>query len=330
MASRSSPAEPARRRARVAAAAALTTALLLALAFAGCSSTPSRSVSSPSRPGAAWASGDEIIAAGVRIHTGTRVITWRDPGGYNGYAGMPAQSPRRAPLGAAEAKRVREHGWTLPALQKTIDQFVLHYDAAGLSRTCYQVLNQRHLNVHFLLDLDGTIYQTVDLEVRAWHATIANDRSIGIEIANIGAYAPGATKPLDEWYRRRADGGTDLTIPARFRETGIRTPDFHPRPARPAPIRGELQGKALVQYDFTPEQYAALIKLTAALARTFPRLALDYPHTPDGKVIPRQLSARDYARFRGILGHYHIQSDKIDPGPAFQWEAFIGAVRHAR
>jgi N-acetyl-anhydromuramyl-L-alanine amidase AmpD len=37
-----------------------------------------------------------------------------------------------------------------------------------------------------MLDLDGTIYQTLDLKERASHATIANSRSIGIEIANMG------------------------------------------------------------------------------------------------------------------------------------------------
>ena len=53
----------------------------------------------------------------------------------------------------------------------------------------------RGLSVHFMLDLDGTIYQTLDLKEGAWHATVANGRSIGIEIANIGAYPPdGASR----------------------------------------------------------------------------------------------------------------------------------------
>ena len=47
-----------------------------------------------------------------------------------------------------------------------------------------------------MLDLDGTIYQTLDLKERAWHATTSNSRSVGIEIANIGAYPPTAKTPL--------------------------------------------------------------------------------------------------------------------------------------
>ena len=38
-----------------------------------------------------------------------------------------------------------------------------------------------------------------------------------------------------------------------------------------------IQGEDLVQYDFTPEQYAALTKLTAALCKIFPKLKCRYP-----------------------------------------------------
>jgi len=62
--------------------------------------------------------------------------------------------------------------------------------------------------VHFMLDVDGTIYQTLDVKERAWQATKANDRSVGIEIANIGAYpANGNSTVLSEWYRKGPDGG---------------------------------------------------------------------------------------------------------------------------
>src|SRR6185503_14558055 len=89
----------------------------------------------------------------------------------------------------------------LERLREVVDQFVLHYDVAGTSGRCFQVLQDaRGLSVHFLLDVDGTIYQTLDLRDEAWHATKANPRSIGIEIANLGAYPPGKAKPLDDAY----------------------------------------------------------------------------------------------------------------------------------
>ena len=38
------------------------------------------------RPGKPLArKGDEIIVAGQLFHTGTRVVTWMDPGGYDAY-----------------------------------------------------------------------------------------------------------------------------------------------------------------------------------------------------------------------------------------------------
>src|SRR6185295_14591240 len=93
---------------------------------------------------------------------------------------------------------------------------------SGTSRQCFKVLHDnRDLSVHFMLDLDGTIYQTLDLKERAWHATTSNSRSIGIEIANIGAYPPGNETALERWYRT-ADRKTLITIPSDFEPSGIR------------------------------------------------------------------------------------------------------------
>ncbi|HVU22973.1 MAG TPA: N-acetylmuramoyl-L-alanine amidase [Opitutus sp.] len=290
------------------------------LLLAGCRTLPLAT-------GEAVKTGDEIIVAGRRFHTGTRVITWQDPGGYDGYAGLPPFAPRHGVLDAAGEARVSAHGWTVPELQRAVDQFVLHYDVCGVSKVCFKVLHERGLSVHFLLDVDGTVYQTIDLQERALHATIANSRSIGIEIANIGAYPPGAAKPLDEWYEHPGGGETVLRVPARIGDPGIATPHFTGGPARATPVRGRVQDETLVQYDFTPQQYAALTRLTAALCRIFPRIACDYPHTWTGRPIAHKLPDGDLANYHGILGHYHIQANKADPGPAFQWRRFIAGVR---
>ena len=294
--------------------AAVSAALL---ALAGCQGPVATSVKpvAPVTPVAktkpAASLGDEIIVAGQRFSTGTRVVTWLEPGGYNGYRPSAPTVPR---TGLAGAKLP-----DLAAVQRVVDQFVLHYDGCGLSRICFTTLQERKLSVHFLLDVDGMIYQTLDLRERALHATVANDRSIGIEIANLGAYPEKEKKLLDEWYQRDANGRTVLKIPARIRETGIRTPGFVARPVRPGLVRGSIQGQPLVQYDFTPEQYAALAKLTAALGRVFPKMKADYPHNRDGRLIPQALSPGKLGEFHGVLGHFHVQANKMDPGPAFQW-----------
>jgi len=298
-------------------------------------------------------SGDEIVVAGQLFHVGTKVVTWMDPGGYDAYrterrfapyeqsswaktqeAGVSYKDPARyglrfQKLSPEEIERVRGGGWDLALLQRTVDQFVLHYDVCGIAKQCFNILHDhRGLSVHFMLDLDGTIYQTLDLKERAYHATTSNHRSIGIEIANMGAYGPNDTKTLDTWYVRGPDGRPMIKIPEKLGDPLIRTPNFTARPRRDQPVRGTIQGQDLVQYDLTPEQYAALIKLTAALHRIFPKIKLDYPRGPDGKVLPHKLPDDELAKYEGVLGHYHIQTNKTDPGPALDWDKIIeGAKR---
>jgi N-acetyl-anhydromuramyl-L-alanine amidase AmpD len=178
-----------------------------------------------------------------------------------------------------------------------------------------------------MLDVDGTIYQTLDLKESAWQATVSNNRSVGVEIANIGAYGVNEKNPLGDWYKKDAGGKTTLTIPDAFGAAGIRTPNFIGHPARPDPIHGNIQGQDLVQYDFTPQQYKALIKLTAALCKIFPRLQCQFPTAADGGLIPHKLTAEQWHNYHGVLGHYHIQTDKVDPGPAFQWNYVIKGAR---
>jgi N-acetylmuramoyl-L-alanine amidase len=286
-------------------------------------------------------SGDEIIVAGRRFHTGTRVITWLEPRGYNAYLSPPLAGKSPGLVNGAATAGSQNHGVRrgletkerpgakpdLAALQAVVDQFILHYDGCGLSQVCFDILQRRGLSSHFLLDVDGTIYQTLDLRECAQHATTANNRSVGIEIANIGAHPPGESKPLDEWYRRDKTGKPVLMVPPLIHAPRVHTPDFTGRPARPAKVGGMVQGRELEQYDFTPEQYAALTKLTAALCRVLPRIRCDYPRDGAGRLIRRKLSDEELARYRGILGHFHIQENKVDPGPALQWDVLIDGAR---
>ncbi|MFN7021917.1 MAG: hypothetical protein ACK4WH_11400, partial [Phycisphaerales bacterium] len=88
-------------------------------------------------------------------------------------------------------------------------------------------------------------------------------------------------------------------------------------------ITGVIQGRELVMYDLTPQQYDSLIKLTAALCTIFPNLPCEYPQSSDGKLLTEKLPDDQLATFRGLIGHYHIQANKTDPGPALQWDRLI-------
>ncbi len=82
-----------------------------------------------------------------------------------------------------------------PALEP-ISTLVLHYTGMktadeALLRLCDPV---SQVSSHYVVDEDGTIYQLVEEEMRAWHAGVShwrgrdnlNDVSIGIEIVNPG------------------------------------------------------------------------------------------------------------------------------------------------
>jgi N-acetylmuramoyl-L-alanine amidase len=309
-------------------------AIIIGATVSGC-----RAPATPIDPGSRR--GEEIRAAGRLFSVGTRVVLWNDPGGYDAYSrrcrfdpsrAAPRDAPdrlarfgsQRGSLPADVALRVKEQGWSIEDLRRVVSQVVVHFDACGTSRRCFEVLHDiRGLSCHFLLDLDGTIYQTLDLKERAWHASQANERSIGIEIANVGAYADAG--PLARWFTRDANGSRMIVPPA---DRGELPADFVARPSRATPARGRVQGKDLIQYDFTEEQYVALGKLLAALCAIFPRIEPEAPRGDDGRILDRAFASDDELHaFHGIIGHWHVTTDKVDPGPAFDWERVITAAR---
>ena len=92
-------------------------------------------------------------------------------------------------------------------------------------------------------------------------------------------------------------------------------------------VSGSINGGLYEMHDLTPEQYDSLVKLTTALCRTFPRLEPKLPRDTQGNVNMDVMDDTSYDAFRGIVGHFHVQRNKIDPGPAFQWEPFLTRVR---
>lgn len=294
--------------------------------------------------------GDEIVVCGQMFHTTTPVVLWMDPGGYDAYrverrfvpleeAGWEASrkaglsSPvrfglRKYHVEPSVLKSVHERGWKLDELQDVVDQFVIHYDVCGTSRRCFQVLHdERGLSVQFMLDIDGTIYQTMDLKESAWHATKANSRSVGIEIANIGAYPVGGPNPFSKWYELGADGHMHNIVPGGLEKAGLKNPKASLRPSEDPPVVGVVQGRKLEQYDLTPEQYDSLIKLTATLSQVFPKIKLRAPRDGSGQVVNHALPAEVYNKYEGVLGHFHVQENKTDPGPAFQWDKVIDGAK---
>lgn len=209
---------------------------------------------------------EHLIVAGDRLTVPFPVVTWPEPGGMSFY-------DRR--------------GWTKrrDATGTGVNLFVLHWDGCTSAHQCFQVLLDRGLSVHLLLDGDGTVYQALDLaEARAWHAGNVNERSVGVEIQN----------------------------PVRLHRNKWQNP---PRPVVVEPgVHGARRQEHL---DFYEVQKRRVVELAEVLCERFgiPRAL---PTGRDGQV----LRALAPPGFRGVCGHYHVSREKPDPGltlwPALQ------------
>lgn len=193
------------------------------------------------------------------------------------------------------APRSQMHGGSeLGRLQQIIRQFVIHHDGLFSAHQCFHVLHdERGLSAHFIIDNDGTIYQTLDLMHGAYHASGVNACSIGVEICNRGVILPQE----EHLYR-----GT----PERGRQ------------------RVQIHGTEYLMWQFTEQQYRAMIALGQTLLRVFPNLPLVCPEDSRGGLIPTMISnVRDYS---GYLGHYHVTRNKWDPG-CFDFSRVVQSIQ---
>ena len=162
--------------------------------------------------------------------------------------------------------------------------FVCHWDVCLSSQSCYKVLENRGLSVHFLIDNDGTIYQTMDMNDVAYHAGSRtwNNKSIGVEISN--AYYP----KHQGWYKK------------------------HVGEERPLITDAVVHGEKLDPFTgFYPQQLDALKALMRAVnkATGIPLQApLDRSKSTNTTVSKKAASGR----FEGFISHYHLTNRKID------------------
>jgi len=290
-----------------------------------------------------------IVACGIKAEIGTPVVLWHQAGGYacpnkRGRPGCTRHDRKLndRPTRPHEAYRITDPAMAYEELQRTVHQFILHYDVCYCSHHCHQLMMQSDFKgSHFYLDLDGTIYQTCDLY---WKTNTApaddgkgNDRSVHVEIANLSREALAAESELygvgrDQY--RKTNGRWRLVLPAAYRET-IRTPGFKPAAARAFGDRGwfsrRINGQTVRMWDFTEEQYRALIRLCIGVNKLLPRVKLRVPYDEHAKRTPLS-RIKNFSTFAGVLGHAHVQGGsragvvkKFDPGSAFHW----GRLRRA-
>ena len=190
-----------------------------------------------------------------------KVVLWMEPGG----------------LKTAEGHYTNKIGKE----KRKITMFVNHWDVCLNSASCSKVLNKpgRSASVHLMVDNDGTIYQSCDLQNITWHAGGSrwNAASVGVEISN--AYY---TKYQD-WYVRNGFGERPLAY-------------------------GSVNGRSLGEHlDFYEIQKAATRAIWECMHNAF---AIPYQAPPvDGLYKPAQ-----DCDWTGFCHHYNLSSKKIDCG----------------
>ena len=299
-----------------------------------------------------------IVACEKSVDIGTPVVLWTDKQGYvcpnkRGRQDCTQHDPvlNDQPTLADSKYLIKDPDAAYEDLQRTVSQFILHYDVCYCSWQCHQLMKDSTFKgSQFYLDLDGTIYQTCDLY---WKTNtgpaddrIGNERAVHVEMANLSWEALKAESDLYKVTRdqyRKVKGQWEFKVPQEYREK-MRIPDFKAVPARVHKSRGyfsrRINGRMVRMWDFTEEQYRALIKLCLGIHHLLPKIKLQVPHDPKTRRIPLD-RIRNFSKFSGILGHCHIQQGtsaplkpKYDPGSAFDWSrlrrAFLSENRKAK
>ena len=182
-------------------------------------------------------------------------------------------------------------GLTKKSKPRKIKSFVAHWDVCLSSSSCADVLKNRNVSVHFMIDNNGDIIQLHDINDACWHAGVGtvNENSVGVEISN--AYY---TKYQD-WYIKNG---------------------FGPRPIiTDAKINGKSLDEHLGFYDI---QLRALSALMQAI-----HSACGIPY-----IVPEK---QDYyspettkASWQGFMNHFNCSDKKIDCGGYNLSEYFLG------
>jgi N-acetylmuramoyl-L-alanine amidase len=283
-----------------------------------------------------------IISCGQKVSIGTRVVLWNEDNGFvcpnkrgRSTCSHHDHTLNDAPSRKDSAYKILNPRSAYEELVQHVHQLILHYDACYSSLHCHQLMKKSSFKgSHFYLDLDGTLYQTCDLY---WKTNTApaddrqgNERAIHVEIANL---AWEALANESEWIPSHQDkyqkknGQWVLKLPESYRRK-IHTAGFQASPSRVYGERGyfskKINGRIVRMWDFTEEQYQALIHLCIGINQLMPRIKLKVPFNNKTNRHPFD-RLKNYNKFAGILGHAHVQKGengvecKYDPGSAFHW-----------
>lgn len=257
-----------------------------------------------------------IVVCGKKFDIGTRVVLWDEPSGFNAYDTTKyVRKEENRATGKVETKIIRGKRYkprnflipnpTISQLQGIVTQFFLHHSGLYRARTTFDVLHkERKLSCHFILDDDGTLYQTLDLKEKAQHGGKCNPMSVGIEIDS-RANADRFPNAYDERSQNKYKVGS--------RNKRV---DF-------------INGQKITGYEYNDAQYKTLIHLGIAMCEIFPIIGTnaDFPRETGltTKIIKKTISKP--TSHLGFICHFHASRSKIDP-VSFDFSRFLAGVKH--
>gem|GEM_PF-1403222 len=187
-----------------------------------------------------------------------------------------------------------------------VNQVVFHIDGCNDTPMGLRVLRARSMSTHIAIDFDGTIFQSVDLSLSAFHSDQADNQSIGLDFNNLMSNLvkhPDASMYPEDHPR-------------------IEEMRRHPRPKSGVKT---ISFSKVQAYGFTEAQWRSGLAVTRLLLRVFPGIEGTYPMSPDKELIRTPLE--DAPGFHGFMAHFHWNSQRWDPGPGFDWERLATAFR---
>lgn len=232
-----------------------------------------------------------------------------DPEALSFEARYAADRRRRRPPPIAP----RDDAWTAPwdaagllANRDKVNLAIIRADTAPDSARAFAAAIDAGQAEHFLIDFDGTIYQTLDVALAGHHVGELDARSVSIVLnnlmANLADDPDAAPYPADDAERAEA-----------FAQ--------HPRPRSGLSSINAIKVEA---FGYSEAQYRSLGSLLRGLNALFPALGAGPPRDHRDNVT--LMAVADAAELKGTVAHWHLTFERWDPGPAFDWEFVDKAV----
>jgi N-acetylmuramoyl-L-alanine amidase len=193
--------------------------------------------------------------------------------------------------------------------ETTKKKIVLHF-TMGYLKGDIATLTKGHVSVPFVVGRNGVIYNLFSSKYWSYHLgptavggnTAMSKECIGIEISNIG--------PLKKIGDNLVTTYSDTDVYCSINETQFYT-------KLPTKYRGyEYYAK------YTDAQYNATIKLIKFLCAKY--------NLPKAFVAEAKrynvFTAQEFTNYTGIVSHVNCRTDKVDIGPAFDWNRIINGV----